>query len=123
MSALCANKDRETGRGAGPRPKKGDTMKDYTFTLEDGRDVRVRIVGEYADRRDHDWTIEGIDGFYEEVEEDDGQRVVELIESHFTLMENQARFVSMILVDVMGHGSMTISEALDNQARFEGSAK
>lgn len=98
-------------------------MKDYTFTLEDGRDVQVRIVGEYAEKSDHDWTIECGDGFYDEVEEDDGQRVVEVIESNFPLMENQARFVSMVLVDVMGYGSMTLEEALDDQARFEESAK
>lgn len=94
-------------------------MKDYTFTLEDGRDVRVRVVGEYADRSDHDWTVECSDGFYEEVEEDDGQRVVELIEEKFDLMPNQDHFVSMIIVDVMGYGSMTLDEALDNQAQWE----
>lgn len=97
-------------------------MKDYTFTIEDGRDVQVRIVGEYAEKSDHDWTIECGD-FYEEVEEDDGQRALEIIESNFPLMENQAHFVSMVLVDVMGYGSMTISEALDNQARYERSVK
>ena len=94
-------------------------MKDYTFTLEDGRDVQVRVVGEYADRSDHDWTVECSDGFYEEVEEDDGQRVVELIEEKFDLMPNQDHFVSMIIVDVMGYGSMTLDEGLDNQARYE----
>ena len=97
-------------------------MKDYTFTLEDGRDVQVRIVGEYADKSDHDWTIECGD-FYEEINEDDGQQVDDLIEKNFNLMPNQARFVSMVIVDVMGYGSMTLEEALDDQARFEGSAK
>lgn len=94
-------------------------MKDYTFTIEDGRDVQVRIVGEYADRRDHDWTVECSDDLYEEITEDDGQQVVELIEEKFDLMPNQDRFVSMVIVDVMGHGSMTLEEALDNQARYE----
>mgnify|MGYP000005009636 CR=1 FL=1 len=93
-------------------------MKDYTFTLEDGRDVQVRVVGEYADRRDHDWTV-GCGDLYEEVEEDDGQRVVELIEDKFTLSEKQARFVEMVIIDVMGHGFMTLDEALDNQAQWE----
>ena len=93
-------------------------MKDYTFTLGDGKDVQVRIVGEYTEKSDHDWTIECGD-FYEEVEEDDGQQVNDLIEKNFNLMPNQARFVSMVLVDVMGYGSMTLEEALDDQARYE----
>lgn len=98
-------------------------MKDYTFTLEDGRDVQVRVVGEYADKSDHDWTVECSDGLYEEITEDDGQQVVELIEEKFDLMPNQDRFVSMVIVDVMGYGSMTLEEALDDQTRFEESAK
>ena len=93
-------------------------MKDYTFTLEDGRDVQIRIVGEYTEKSDHDWTIECGD-LYEEVEEDDGQRVVELIEDKFTLSKKQARFVEMVIIDVMGHGFMTLDEALDNQAQWE----
>jgi hypothetical protein len=97
-------------------------MKDYTFTLASGEDVKVRIVGEYTEKSDHDWTIECGD-FYEEVSEDDGQQVNDLIEKNFNLMPNQARFVSMVIVDVMGYGSMTLEEALDDQARFEGSAK
>lgn len=97
-------------------------MKDYTFTLASGEDVQIRIVGGYSNKYDHDWTIECGD-LYEEVAEDDGQQVFDIIEGRLELMPNQSRFVAMVIIDVMGHRTMTLDEALKNQARYEKSLK
>lgn len=93
-------------------------MKSYTFRLEDGREVEVTKHGSYRGTDEHDWTVVCGD-VCEDIDEACGEDVYGFVERTFDLMENQAHFVELVIVDVMGLGDITMAQAIEQQARWE----
>lgn len=90
----------------------------YQFISDDGQNVEVKISGDYSDNGIHDWDVL-TDSDQAYIEEDDGNGVVDWLNEHVKLAENQRHFVENMIITVMAYNEMTFDQLLDYQANHE----
>ena len=92
--------------------------RNYKFVSADGKNVEVRISGDYSDEPSRDWDVfVGDEQTY--IERDDGSEVVDFIEEHAELGDNQRRFVENMITTVMAYNEWTYEQLLNSQAELE----
>ena len=93
--------------------------RSYEFVSADGQNVEIKISGDYSISSDHDWDIL-TDNDQTFIEEDDGSGVIDWLDEHVKLEDNQRHFVENMIVTVMSYHEMTFDQLLDYQANYEG---
>lgn len=93
--------------------------RSYEFVSADGQNVEVKISGDYSISSDHDWDVL-TDNDQTFIEEDDGSEVIDWLDEHVKLEDNQRHFVENMIISVMSYHDMTFDQLLDYQTNYEG---
>lgn len=93
------------------KPLQFRQVRHQRFVSGDGKDVDVRIVGDYyPDRTLHDWEIV-IGNDHHELTETDGYAAFDFLDTHVTFTSPSTRhFQALVTQDVLGNEDMSMDK-------------